>query len=147
MSINYLRLSSRVEAVAARLETAIRIKGVTQSMAHIVSAMDNSMQQMNLEKMTQVMDQFERQFEDLDIQSDYVENAMNNTTSLTTPQEEVDNLIAMTADEHHIDLKEKFSELPSNIKTKDEMENKNQEELLKDDGEDELMKRFSKLKS
>ncbi len=35
------------------------------------------------------MDKFEQQFEDLDVQSQYVENSMNQTTALTTPPEEV----------------------------------------------------------
>jgi charged multivesicular body protein 1 len=31
------------------------------------------------------MDKFEQQFEDLDVSSEYMQNAMGNTTSLTTP--------------------------------------------------------------
>lgn len=144
MSINYLRLSSRVEAVAARVETAMKMKAVTASMARIVGAMEASMQTMNLEKITQVMDQFEKQFEDLDVQSEYVEGAMSKTTALSTPQEEVDELIAMTAEEHHIDLKEKFSELPaSSRKVKEPKE----EEPAEPEQKDELMERLSRLKA
>ncbi len=50
LSINYLRLSSRVDAVASRVETAVRMGRVTNSMANIVKAMDQSMKAMNLEK-------------------------------------------------------------------------------------------------
>ncbi len=38
------------------------------------------------------MDQFEKQFEDLDVQSEYVENAMNQTTTLSTPADQVPKL-------------------------------------------------------
>lgn len=51
-ALNYLRLSSRVEAVASRVESAARMKQVTGSMSQIVQAMERSMQQMNLEKVT-----------------------------------------------------------------------------------------------
>ncbi len=39
------------------------------------------------------MDTFEKQFEDLGVQSEYVEQAMSQSTSLTTPVDQVDSLI------------------------------------------------------
>ena len=39
------------------------------------------------------MDQFERQFENLDVQSQFVEGAMNNQASLSTPEEDVNMLL------------------------------------------------------
>lgn len=39
------------------------------------------------------MDQFERQFENLDVQSQFVEGAMNNQASLSTPEEDVNLLM------------------------------------------------------
>lgn len=145
MSLNYLRLSSRVEAVAARVETAMKMKAVTSSMARIVGAMEASMQTMNLEKITQVMDQFEKQFEDLDVQSEYVEGAMSKTTALSTPQEEVDDLIAMTAEEHNIDLKEKFSsELPTQRAKPAKVQ---EDEPKQAEPKDELLERLTRLKA
>lgn len=49
--------------------------------------------------MTLVMDQFEKQFEDMDVQSEYIESTINTTTALTTPQGEVDDLIGQVAAE------------------------------------------------
>eukprot|EP01126_Amoeba_proteus_P056559 TRINITY_DN711_c0_g1_i7.p2 TRINITY_DN711_c0_g1~~TRINITY_DN711_c0_g1_i7.p2 ORF type:complete len:121 (+),score=34.50 TRINITY_DN711_c0_g1_i7:134-496(+) len=54
-ALNYLRLSSRVDAVSTRVETAARMRQVTRSMNNIVVAMDRAMKEMNLEKMTQVL--------------------------------------------------------------------------------------------
>jgi charged multivesicular body protein 1 len=34
------------------------------------------------------MDKFEQQFEDLDVTSEYMENSIGQTTSLTTPEDE-----------------------------------------------------------
>jgi len=112
-SLNYLRLASRIDAVASRVETAIRMKSVTGSMANIVKSMEKSMRNMDLEKITQVMDQFERQFEDLDVQSVYVENAMNQTTTLSTPADQVDLLISQVADEHGLSLGMQMGAVPS----------------------------------
>jgi charged multivesicular body protein 1 len=146
---NYLRLSSRVDAISSRLETAIRMKTVTRAMANIVVAMDKSMQEMNLEKMTQVMDQFEKQFEDLDVQSEYVENTINQTTALTTPQDQVDELIAQVADEHGLELGEQFSQIAAKqqqLRAQKEKE-KQKQATNPDQEQDELTNRFLKLKN
>lgn len=45
--------------MASRVETAAKMKGVTRSMQNIVVAMEQSMQNMNLEQITKTMDQFE----------------------------------------------------------------------------------------
>lgn len=49
---------------------------------------------------TVVMDKFEQQFEDLDVRSAYMENAMDMSTAATTPDDEVNALITMVAEEH-----------------------------------------------
>ncbi len=45
------------------------------------------------------MDRFEHEFENLDVQSGVMENTMTATTTLTTPQNEVDSLMKQVADE------------------------------------------------
>ena len=50
------------------------------------------------------MDKFESQFEDLDVQTQVMEGAMGQTTTMTTPQEEVDSLMQQVADEHGLEL-------------------------------------------
>ena len=50
------------------------------------------------------MDKFEAQFEDLDVQSSYMENAMGSTTATATPQDEVDLLMQKVADEAGLEL-------------------------------------------
>ncbi|KAK5576331.1 hypothetical protein ACTA71_007458 [Dictyostelium dimigraforme] len=131
-SLNYLRLASRIDAVASRVETAIRMKSVTGSMANIVKSMEKSMRNMDLEKITQVMDQFERQFEDLDVQSVYVENAMNQTTTLSTPADQVDLLISQVADEHGLNVGMQMGTAPS--------------EKVQQGETDELTERLNRLK-
>jgi charged multivesicular body protein 1 len=55
------------------------------------------------------MDEFEKQFEDLDVKSNYVENAINQTTTLSTPADEVETLIHQVADEHGLDIAGQFT--------------------------------------
>lgn len=68
-------------------------------MAGVVKAMDAAMKSMNLEKISTLMDKFESQFEDLDVQSSYMENAMSQTTTTTVPQGDVEKLLQQVADE------------------------------------------------
>jgi charged multivesicular body protein 1 len=50
------------------------------------------------------MEKFESQFEDLDVQSSYMENAMGSTTAISTPQEQVDLLMQKIADEAGLEM-------------------------------------------
>lgn len=47
---NYLRLASRIDAVAGRVETAVRMRMVTKSMGGIVKSLEAASKSMNLEK-------------------------------------------------------------------------------------------------
>ena len=49
-------------------------------------------------QMASTMDQFERQFENLDVQSEFVENAMGNQATLSTPEEDVNLLLQQARD-------------------------------------------------
>mmetsp|Transcript_3701 Transcript_3701/g.5068 ORF Transcript_3701/g.5068 Transcript_3701/m.5068 type:complete len:207 (+) Transcript_3701:29-649(+) len=98
-SLNFLRLGSRIDAVASRLETAIRMQQINSAMMQTVKGMSNAMKSMQVEQIASTMQSFEKQFEDMDVRSGYMESTMESTTSMATPPEEVDNLIQMVADE------------------------------------------------
>ncbi|CAG0912909.1 unnamed protein product [Notodromas monacha] len=103
-SLNYLRMSARVDAVASRVQSALTTQRVTKSMAGVVKAMDSAMKSMNLEKISGLMDKFEKDFEDLDVQTSYMDQAMSQTTTTSVPQADVDLLMQKTAEEAGLDL-------------------------------------------
>ncbi|BHF57397.1 Charged multivesicular body protein 1b [Sparganum proliferum] len=74
--------------------------------------MSSAMKSMNLEAVSALMDRFEREFENLDVQSQVMEGTMNNTTTLSTPAGEVDALMKEAADEAGIELN---TALPSGV--------------------------------
>lgn len=102
--LNYLRLASRLDAVVSRLDTQAKMQAVTKSMAGIVKALDRALASNNLDKVAATMDQFERQFENLDVQSEFVDQAMGNQMSLSTPENEVNSLLQQVADEHGLEV-------------------------------------------
>ncbi|KAJ6628889.1 Snf7-domain-containing protein [Mycena sp. CBHHK59/15] len=103
-ALNLLRLSSRIDAVASRVETAVTMRQVTGNMTSVVRGMDKAMEGMNLERISMVMDKFETQFADLDVQTSYMEDAMGSTTAVSTPQDQIDQLMRQTAEEADIEL-------------------------------------------
>lgn len=111
-SLNYLRMAARVDAVAARVQTAMMTKKITQSLGGVTKAMESAMRSMNLEKVSQIMDKFEKQFEDLDVQSNTMEATMSTTTTTLTPEGQVDGLMQQIADEAGLELN---VELPSAV--------------------------------
>jgi len=105
-SLNLLRLASRIDAVASRVETAMTMRQVTGNMTSVVKGMDKAMETMNLERISLVMDKFESQFSDLDVQTSYMEDAMGSTTAVSTPQDQVDSLMRQMAEEQNIELQQ-----------------------------------------
>jgi len=103
-ALNLLRLSSRIDAVASRVETAVTMRQVTGNMTSVVKGMDRAMESMNLERISLVMDKFESQFSDLDVQTSYMEDTMAATSAVSTPQDQIDQLLRRTAEEANIEL-------------------------------------------
>ncbi|KAG2231285.1 Snf7-domain-containing protein [Thamnidium elegans] len=128
-ALNLLKLSSRIDAVASRVQTAITMRKVSNSMAMVVRGMGRAMDTMNLEQISMVMDKFESQFEDLDVQTGYMEGAMAGTTTLNTPLDEVDSLMHQVADEHGLELNDTLNELePSKVLNEPKQKEKEKDE-------------------
>jgi len=81
------------------------------------------------------MEKFEKQFEDLDVQTQTMENAMSSTTTMTTPADEVDTLIAQVAEEAGLELDEQMANAPLGTTSKAEQE------------QDELTERLARLRN
>ncbi|KZF22682.1 hypothetical protein L228DRAFT_220304 [Xylona heveae TC161] len=102
--INLLTLASRIDAVSSRVQTAVTMRQVTKGMGNVVKGMDQAMSSMDPAKISEFMDRFESQFEDLDVATAYYENATSAATATTTPQDDVDRLMAQAADEAGVEL-------------------------------------------
>jgi len=129
-ALNLLRLSSRIDAVASRVETAVTMRQVTGNMTSVVKGMDKAMDSMNLERISLVMDKFESQFSDLDVQTSYMEDAMSSTTAVSTPQDQIDSLLRQTAEEANIELQHDLAskEMPTGIAAASEKEGVREED-------------------
>lgn len=102
--MNYLRLSSRLDAVASRLDTQAKMQTIGKSMSTIVKSLESSLNTGNLQKMSETMDQFEKQFVNMEVQSQFMESSMAGTTSLSTPETEVNSLMQQVADDYGLEV-------------------------------------------
>ncbi|KAJ4938589.1 hypothetical protein JOQ06_003202 [Pogonophryne albipinna] len=111
--LNWLRMASRVDAVASKVQTAVTMKGVTKSMGQVTKALDKALGSMDLQKVSLVMDKFETQVQNLDVHTSVMEDSMSSATTLTTPQDQVDDLIHQIAEESGLEVMDQLSQLPA----------------------------------
>merc|ERR1712188_183718 len=101
--LNYLKLASRLDAVVSKLETQSKMNTVNKNMAGIVKSLDRALKTNPLEQVSSTMDKFEQQFESLDVQSECVQEAMGNQQAMSTPEDQVNDLMMQVADEHGLE--------------------------------------------
>ncbi|TGZ66987.1 hypothetical protein CRM22_005033 [Opisthorchis felineus] len=107
-ALSFRRMSARVDAVCARVQTAIALKSLTGNMASVVKSMDTAAKSMDLERLMKLMDSFEKNFENLDVQSQVMDTAMGNTVTLNVPEDEVTSLMMKAADEAGLELNQEL---------------------------------------
>jgi len=137
-ALNHIRMASRLDACCSRIDTAVRMNQVTKGMQGVVKGMDKSLQSMDIDKLSKLMDKFEQQFEDLDVKTGYMEGTMNATTAVSTPSEQVDELIGKVADENNLELGEAFTEAGPIVKKTPEIKQPAKKDAVTDDLESRL---------
>lgn len=135
---NYLRLASRLDGVVARLSTQSSMQTITKSMSGIVKALDSALAVGNMQKISQTMDQFEKTFVNMEVQAEFVESAMAGSTSLSTPEEDVNSLMQQVADDYGLEISVGLPQAASHVLPTSETASVS---------EDDLSRRLAELKS
>lgn len=139
--LNMLRLASRLDAVVARLDTQAKMNIINKSMASIVKTLDSALASNNLQKMSETMDSFEKQFVNMEVQAEFVESAMAGSTSLSTPEDEVNVLMQQVAEDYGLEISVGLPQ-PANA-----VPGHAEQESSKVSEEDDLSRRLADLKS
>jgi charged multivesicular body protein 1 len=103
-SLNFLKLSARMDAVRSRIDMALKQQQVTKQMSSVTVGMGAALKSMNPAKVAMVMDKFETTVENLDVRSAVMEQSMDTTTASMVGHDEVEALIAQTADAHGLEV-------------------------------------------
>ncbi|XP_022913515.1 charged multivesicular body protein 1b-like [Onthophagus taurus] len=136
-AVNFLRMSARVDAVANRVESALMTRKVSRSMSGVVKSLDTAIKTNNLERISALMDTFDRQFEEMDVQGSVIESEMGRSTTISTPEYEVNALIREVADEAGLEYRLEFVPAPPGASIGE----------LESVDEDELSQRLAKLRN
>ncbi|XP_007540335.1 charged multivesicular body protein 1a [Poecilia latipinna] len=139
--VNWLRMASRVDAVASKVQTAVTMKGVTKNMGQVTKALDKALNSMDLQKVSAVMDKFESQVQNLDVHTSVMEDSMSSAMTLTTPQEQVDDLIHQIAEEGGLEVMDQLNQLPAGATSLGGESSRSQEK------EDQLSRRLAALRN
>uniref|UniRef100_A0A4W5JNW2 Charged multivesicular body protein 1A n=1 Tax=Hucho hucho TaxID=62062 RepID=A0A4W5JNW2_9TELE len=140
--LNWLRMASRVDAVASKVQTAVAMKAVTKNMTQVTKALDKALGSMDLQKVSAVMDKFETQVQNLDVHTSVMEDSMSSATTLTTPQDQVDDLILQIAEESGLEVMDQLSQVPAGATSLGESSSRSQQEK-----EDQLSRRLAALRN
>ena len=74
--LNYLRLASRVDAVSSKVKSAVAMQNVAKNIGAVTKSLESAMASLDLEKISKIMDNFEKQFTDLDVKSGVLESKL-----------------------------------------------------------------------
>ncbi|KAK2560771.1 Charged multivesicular body protein 1a [Acropora cervicornis] len=117
--LNFLRLASRVDAVSSKVQSAMMMKQISAT-----------------------MQKFEGLFEDMDVNTQVLESAMGEATTLTTPQDQVEALIQQVAEENGLEIMSELEAVqPGTSSLRTQEGERSQRE------EDTLSKRLAALRS
>merc|ERR1711988_1277089 len=102
--MNFLRLSSRIDAVASKLDQAVQMNKVSDKMCKITQKLGPTMNSMNTLQIAQNMGDFESMFEDIDVRTEMMNSAIDGTTTTQVPEDDVKDLMMEVADAHQLDV-------------------------------------------
>uniref|UniRef100_A0A8C6MEY5 Charged multivesicular body protein 1B n=1 Tax=Nothobranchius furzeri TaxID=105023 RepID=A0A8C6MEY5_NOTFU len=105
---NSKKCDKEEKAEKTKVKKAIQKGNMEVARIHAENAIRQKNQSVNYLRMSArisaLMDKFEHQFETLDVQTAQMEDTMSSTTTLTTPQNQVESLMHEMADEAGLDL-------------------------------------------
>jgi charged multivesicular body protein 1 len=92
-ALNYLKLSSQLDNVASQLSQQAKTQAISKSMSGIVKTLDVALKSNNITQVATTMAAFEKQQEDLAVQSAVIEDTFNQQVTLAADPQEVDNYV------------------------------------------------------
>ena len=104
----YRVLSSKIDTVAQRLQQAYQNQRLTEQMQSLTQQMVGAGNMMDMVKMTETMANFEKLFDDLDVNSTMMDQVFDNVNAGTVNDAEVNTLIQQVAQQNGMKLSEDF---------------------------------------
>ena len=107
----YRVLSSKIDTVAQRLQSAYQNQRLTEQMQSLTQQMVGAGNMMDMVKMTETMANFEKLFDDLDVNSVMMDQVFDNVNAGTVNDAEVNTLIQQVAQQNGMKLSDDFDQV------------------------------------
>ena len=107
----YRVLSSKISTVAERLKSAYQNQRLTEQMQSLTQQLLGAGNMMDIVKMTETMSNFEKLFDDLDVNSNMMDQVFDNVSAGTVNENEVNQLIGQIAQQNGLKLSEEFEDV------------------------------------
>ena len=126
----YKILSSKINTVVSRLKAAYQNQKMTENMTSLTQKLMDATKGMDIVTMTETMSNFEKMFDNLDVNSNMMDQVMDNVNAGTVNENEVDTLIQQIAQQNNMKLGDEFADMT--VGTGAVQEDPNQEMNLAD---------------
>ena len=107
----YRVLSSKIDAVAQKLKSAYQNQKLSEQITSLTQQLVGANNMMDIVKMTETMGNFEKLFDDLDVNSNMVDQVFDNVNAGTVNEQEVKQLIGQIAQQNGMKLSEEFDDV------------------------------------
>ena len=107
----YRVLSSKIDTVAQRLQSAYQNQRLTEQMQSLTQQMVGAGNMMDMVKMTETMANFEKLFDDLDTNATMMDQVFDNVNAGTVNDAEVNTLIQQVAQQNGMKLSDDFDQV------------------------------------
>ena len=96
----YSNLSHKIGVVSSKLQQAYKNNQLTQSMKNVVSKISGMTNLNDVTKMMETMDNFEKMFDNIDVNANMMGEVLDNVNAGTVNDQEVNNLIDMIQEQN-----------------------------------------------
>ena len=107
----YRALSSKIDTVGQRLQAAYQNQRLTEQMQSLTNQLLGAGNAMDIVKMTETMANFEKLFDDLDVNSNMMDQVFDNVNAGTVNEQEVNQLIGQIAQQNGMKLSDEFNDV------------------------------------
>ena len=107
----YRTLSSKIDTVGQRLQAAYQNQRLTEQMQSLTNQLLGAGNAMDIVKMTETMANFEKLFDDLDVNSNMMDQVFDNVNAGTVNEQEVNQLIGQIAQQNGMKLSDEFNDV------------------------------------
>jgi charged multivesicular body protein 1 len=108
-ALHFYRLQAQIEGVASKVQGQELRMQVTESLGEVTGALDAALANMDMGKISEIMEKYVDQVEGLDVTTAFMDQELGETSASAAPQSEVDNYLDRLCVENDLDMRDQLS--------------------------------------